>query len=131
MSDKWLSWGGERAFFRPAYRWDARPVHNLLDCARTIANFFQRVWRYRAWLANDAEFDWMYLAEIIETKLRAMADHFAKHGMVTDAPQMVAECREAADILARLGDYTKSHEETERDRARFGELMAHIEWWWD
>lgn len=116
------------------------------------------VWRYRNWLANDADFAWVFLAEIMERKLRAMADCFERGKIVERWEEMVTECREAADILHRMrgGDtgldrenrlgYTRYKDmtpaerrdlwdrvsvEEEADRRRFGELMAKLEWWWD
>jgi hypothetical protein len=100
-----------------------------------VKGFCTNVWRYRAWLVMDRDFDWAYLGHVIQMKLRFMADHFDTHKFYEGFEQDVVDLREAADVLERLmshpDEYYDNPQAHVNDRARFGELMSKIENWWD
>jgi hypothetical protein len=130
----------------------------LRDARRTVTRFCRNVWRYRRWLARDGDYDWAFLAEVMELKLGFMSAHFAEHRLDSNWEQTAADTREAAQILHRMRDddanYTR-HEEfgflryhemdeveknvfwdacreaEEKDRKRLGELMSRLDEWWD
>lgn len=141
------------------YEWNFYGIfRNLRWCCGLVPQFFRNAWRYRGWLAQDADFDWEYLAEVMERKLRYMSAHFRAHNTTERSEQNADECGEAAGILAlmrggesglelenrfgydRYAEMTPDEQrqmwegvraEEEKNRKRFGELLTKLEWWWD
>jgi hypothetical protein len=65
--------------------------------------FFHRVWRYRRILARDYDFDWVPMAQLMELKLRAMADCL-EHNYHVNGKRDARQCRVAASLCRRLID---------------------------
>lgn len=138
------------------YRWSRRPFANIASiCGDLFVNLPRNIYRYLPWLLHDADFDWEFLGEVMEIKLRAMSNRFADAKIVEDWEEMASETKEAADILARMRDddpirdrhgqdryeafsaderaefYARVNADQEADKKRFGELMSKIQCWWD
>lgn len=142
--------------FSVPWRWSRRPFANLASiCGDVFVTLPRNLRRYLPWLLHDADFDWEFLGEVMEIKLRAMSVRFAEAKVVESWEEMAAETKEAADILARMRDddsilarhgydryesfasdekremWERVRADQEADRKRFGELMSKIECWWD
>lgn len=71
----------------------------FVEPLRLFKRFLYNTWRYRNWLAKDRDFDWEYLAMIMQVKLTYMAKHFREHQMISRWEEIASECEEAAQIL--------------------------------
>lgn len=141
-------------FFRPPYRLTSISGfwRNVRDIFRTAFIVFPRnVWRYRGWLANDQDWDWCYLAEVMAIKLDRMGKLFAEKGNLERSQETAKECRDLAAVIERLRtedyiDFDRYWEMTEEQRSAMydkgrrqekedveflGNAMKRIQWWWD
>lgn len=110
--------------------------HDLAHGIRNLIAWFPLVWRDRDW-------DWVFLARIMEFKLRRMSSaastHWATDGSEQDAQHMLR----CADILAELvNDYPqecttladfKAHEKKlASQQALLGKIIGkRMRYWWD
>lgn len=100
----------------------------------SIGNFFRRAWIYREWLAYDQDWDWSYLADIMERKLRRMDDALT-NGFPVDS-RAGRECRIAAHLLKRLreDDYDLNammNKVPQHDQVLLGKLIGKkLRHWW-
>lgn len=145
-----------RKLFSAPYLWSRRPFANIASiCGDWFITLPCNLWRYLPWLLHDADFDWGFLGEVMEVKLRAMSERFSDAKIVESWEMMASETKEAADILARMRDedsilsrhgydryesftgdekremWQRVSADQEVDRKRFGELMSRIQCWWD
>lgn len=108
----------------------------LSDKFSKTVNFVQRAWTYRAWLSTDKDFDWYWLAWVMELKLRRMSSVLANGYHVT-REQDAKECQIAAHILYRLrmDIYTvpqMRNKVPENDARLLGRLIGRkMRCWWD
>lgn len=105
------------------YKWTRRPWENIShlwhDLTNGIANlvrWFPLVWRDRDW-------DWSYMAQMMEYKLNRMSDTFSKYGHHKNNKLDAKRCRICAILLRRLLD-DEYYELAGGARAR--EDMAHL-----
>lgn len=68
--------------------------YSLKEGLRNILYWFPIIW-------EDRDFDWEYLAKIMEWKFRKMS-HYFETGIVTDSPQISKELLTCAELLKRL-----------------------------
>jgi hypothetical protein len=140
--------------FRIPYKWSRRPWSNIsfmwYDLTHGIANVIR--WIPVIW--HDEDYDWAYLARIMEYKLRRMSKD-TKNWHVVGAEKDGREMLVCAELLRRLqrgwmGYWTNAEkrfgesfekakyigklaEEQEReDKALLGRIIGrHLNHWWD
>ena len=90
--------------FRVPYRWLPKTIWpNLRSMGIDIQIGVRNLWRWAPVIWFDADFDWEFLAALMETKLRWMAksaEHWAAQGAERDRRQMLV----CAEVLRRLRD---------------------------
>lgn len=97
----------------------------------------KNVVRWTPVIWRDADFDWDFLAQIMEYKLRRMAKCFDEYGHHIGSKRDAKECRMAAELLKRLQEdryfwnagYDPKTWETKSDRekthiCKHADLMA-------
>ena len=75
---------------------------NPYRLARKIGHFLDNFWNYREILWHDQDFDYGYLLDMIELKLKRMGNHFSKHGITVDSRRVARECRVASELCRRI-----------------------------
>jgi hypothetical protein len=135
---------------RIPYRWTWHTFHKNIwsvvdDIYRGIANVIR--WAPVIWY--DADFDWDYLANVMEYKLRRMANWFDEWGNHVNAEHDARQMRVCAELLKRLRDddywenakirfgataqaskYAGRH--AANDQAYLGKTIGkHLRCWWD
>jgi hypothetical protein len=124
---------------------------------RDLRYGIRNLWRWLPLIWKDRDWDWEYLSTIMKFKIGNMADSIEEYGNLERTDRTVAELRELAALLDRLGgalyeggmsdwvDQSFIHASLEEQRLmyrivegrnkltsyRFGNRMSNIEWWWD
>ena len=132
--------------FRPPYRWAAAPLNNLRCCWYDFTNGIRQLLRWIPIIWFDADFDWEYLAALMEAKLRWMAadcDRWPTARAELDKRQMLV----CAALLKRLraDDYFENaersmpgpvaakhaHQMQQSDKLYLGLVLGkHLNYWW-
>lgn len=95
----------------------------MRDLIYDIRMGLRNLWRWR-FLWRDEDFDWAYLAEIMERKLRWMAEYHESDGVTVSRHRKARQMRIAAQCLRRMHEeqYTDKASEIyiDRDKRRWG-----------
>lgn len=99
----------------------------------------RKVYRWLPIIWRDQDFDWDFLAGILEHKMRNMAIHFAQLGVAQDSPRVAKQLLICAELLRRLRADDSSdvqfwqHEARMRgwERMLGREIGRHLRSWWD
>jgi hypothetical protein len=133
--------------FRFPYRWLPRTLWpNLRSSFYDVTNGIRNIIRWTPVIWFDADFDWEYLAAIMEQKLRWMVqntEHWHHEGADKQHQEMLA----CAEAIARLRDdnyFTEAlvghstreaiqiaAQKTRADEKLFSKLLQGMRWWWD
>jgi hypothetical protein len=143
-----LALKGDRVF-RPPYRWLPRTIiPNLHSCWLDVYHGFRNIRRWLPILWFDSDFDWEFLARIMEAKLRWMAEN-TTHWHVAEADRSRRQMVVCSELLRRLredayldnarrffGDqpeaYRASRRQARNDMAYFGRIVGkYLTHWWD
>lgn len=125
------------------YRWMPRTVgKNLRYAARSIYHGVKNIIRWTPIVWDDADFDWEYLARIMEYKMRRMVKHF-----IVGSERYAHQLTICAELLKRLrdDDYPsrdpRPHDRLwadhwiymeRQDQRMLGEIIGkHLCSWWD
>lgn len=120
--------------FRVPYRWLPRTfftnIHWMwLDIKYGVYNIIR--WTPVIW--HDADFDWEYLAHVMEYKLRRMSKNFDDNKRHVGYEKTVRECLVCAELLKRMtsgagGVYYKNAAARYPDKGkRWADLITHTE----
>jgi hypothetical protein len=136
--------------FRVPYRWTTSTIWpNIRSCWWDMKNGVYNLWRWLPLIWFDADFDWEYLAEIMEFKLRNMAEHETRYGHHVGSALDAERQRICAELLRRMRE-DAYHENAVRrfgnntiaaefaikhqraDQKYLGILLGkHLASWWD
>jgi len=112
---------------------------NPIALVRKISRFARNILAYRKVLWHDRDFDYSYLLEVMELKLRRMSRHFDEHAIVVDSDKIARECLVAAELCRRLledeyglkdvlnGNYRKRYDLYYLSRLMSRKMFC----WWD
>lgn len=110
---------------------------HLRDIKRGISN----LWKWRKIIYRDRDWDWAYMYELLEYKMRCMAKYHEDYGQVVSSPHIASDLRRAADLLHRIRreDYpwsSNTYEDIEaqmkEDETELWELVRlRSRTWWD
>jgi len=90
--------------FRVPYRWLPRTAwSNIRWIVGDILSGFVNVWRWLPVIWLDADYDWCYLAKIMEYKLSRMAKVF-DNGHLVNHDRCAKQTRTCAALLRRLDE---------------------------
>lgn len=136
--------------FRFPYRWTWGTVwRNLRFAHADISNGVRNLIRWAPVIWFDCDFDWSYLATMMEKKLRWSADLEERCGHHVGSKLDARQMRVCADILKRLmedqyyenavkrfGETTTaakfSHEHSKSDQRYLGLILGkYLTHWWD
>ncbi len=70
-------------------------IYRLRRGIRNLIRWFPIIWR-------DADWDWEFLARIMETKLRWMADHHERCGVALGRARDIRQMRVCTELLRRM-----------------------------
>lgn len=104
--------------FRIPYRWD-RPrtfCKNVWWIITDIRDGICNVFRWSKVIWFDSDYDWEYLAEVMEYKLRRMSKGFKEHGHHVNADLDAHRMLVCAELLKRL----REDEYWQNAQIRFG-----------
>lgn len=88
--------------FRVPYLWLPRTIWpNLQSCWWDVVYGVRNLWRWLPVIWFDADFDWDHTAQILEIKLRRLADHMA-NGHHLRGARDAKQARTCAELLKRL-----------------------------
>lgn len=139
------------AIWRVPYRWLPRTFwKNIRSMAEDIFYGIRNVMRWTPVIWFDADFDWEYLAVVMEYKLNRMADAL-KDGHHVGSEIDARRCRVCAQLIARLrggivdyadnakkffGDTSfavkRAGEQQKADKRYLGLLIGkYLDHWWD
>jgi len=98
------------------YRWTLGTIipnlksfyHQTIYGIENIIRWFPLIWRDRWW-------DWSYLADMMEYKLRHDAEQFEKRGMSISSKRDARRMRICAELLRRLSNETASEQRLTRE----------------
>ena len=127
--------------FKTYYRWSWGTAH--LNIRAYCRDFYYGVQNLVKWLPliwHDRDWDWEYLAKIMEFKLRNMSKGFARYGTHSRADKDARDTLICAELLKRLiADNDdgitvfKNHiERMESWEKEFGRIIGKkMRYWWD
>lgn len=132
------------------YRWTRRTLwSNLSGGWFDITNGFRNLWRWIPIIWYDADYDWEYLAAVMEFKLRAMSKRAGDARIVMSWHDTERRCLICAELLKRLraDDYFENAQirfgntgmavkhanaVSKHDKRYLGELIGkYLDYWWD
>jgi hypothetical protein len=136
--------------FRVPYRWlPSTILPNLQSCWWDIRDGVRNLWRWLPVIWFDCDWDWCYLAELMEVKLRRMAEHEERRGHHVTSLLDAKRQRVCAELLRRLreDDYFRNAErrfghtglaadfamqQRRADQRYLGVLLGkYLTHWWD
>ena len=87
------------------YRWlPSTFFANISWFFYSIRRGVKNIIRWTPIIWGDEDFDWEYLAKIMETKMRWMSKHIKKYDRVVDGGEIAKELLICAELLKRLTD---------------------------
>jgi hypothetical protein len=119
-----------------------RLFRTLLHGLRNLIRWFPLVWK-------DADWDHIFLLELMEQKMTWMAEYHEQHGHTVSAPRTARQLRVAARLCARIrrdkyydnavASGASVHDALESaalvqkmDKYLLGKVLArHVDTWWD
>jgi len=107
------------------------------DTLRNIKYGIQNFWKYKTLIWKDRDWDWCYLYQLQEFKLREMANLQRKYGICFSSEILASEMIEAANCLERLcedsysEDYAECLSMAKEDLKKFCKIFEEKskEWW--
>jgi len=115
-----------------AYRWLPRTIlPNLYLFAYDIYIGIRNIIRWTPVIWYDRDYDWAYLAGIMEYKLRRMSKLFKEHGHHVNSDRDALETLICAELLHRLIEDDNRRQNDwycKEFGRRLGKYMLH---WWD
>lgn len=90
--------------WRTPYRWRYKPLTNIRWIFGDILGGIRNVIRWTPVIWFDADFDWEYLAAIMEYKLRRMSKGFQESQITVGAEKHARQTMVCAALLRRLRD---------------------------
>ena len=127
------------------YRWMFRTI--IPNILWTISDFFHGLYNIIRWVPviwNDRDFDWAYLAKVMEYKLGRMSGNFKEYGCHVGNEKDVRRMMVCAELLNRLR--TEKHDTlpVTRHNIKYGNLRdqyyqeylgkmigKHLRCWWN
>jgi hypothetical protein len=118
--------------FTIPYKWSRCPLKNIGWIFYSIRRGVRNLIRWFPVIWMDEDFDWAYLAGIMETKFRFMAED-AKTWNNVGSEKQRKELLECAELLARIIDDVGKNEEIMKAwQERLGYLISRkLRRWWD
>jgi len=131
------------------YRWMPSTVgKNLRYASLSIISGVSNIIRWTPIIWDDADFDWEFLARIMEYKMRRMAKHHATHNLVVGAERYARQLTTCAELLKRLREddypnrgprrpYDRAWADhwtymVEQDKVLLGNMIGkYLNHWWD
>lgn len=122
---------------------------NILYIPNLLGYFFKNLKRYFNFLWTDRDWDWAYLAAILETKLHYMAESTENYGCHTTSKRNAKRMRICVHLLRRLQEedyldralkvipnygcaYKLSENIAKQDSEMlFGIMSKHLKEWWN
>lgn len=114
------------------YNWYPRTIlPNLYWFAYDVYSGIKNIIRWTPVIWNDQDFDWAYMASIMEYKLRRMHKLFKTHGHHINSEKDAQKMLICAELLHRLIE--DNHDKQSNQYCKdFGILMGkHMLSWWD
>jgi hypothetical protein len=81
-----------------------RFITAIEDLLRNIKYGIQNFWKYKTLIWKDRDWDWCYLYQLQEFKLREMANLHRVYGICFSSEILASEMIEAANCLQRLSE---------------------------
>jgi hypothetical protein len=144
MADRWSSKGRkeEMKIFKIPYRWlPSTIIPNLLSMKDDVVIGIKNIFRWIPVIWFDRDFDWSYLASIMEYKLRRMSSNFNKYGHHVSSKKDAKRMIICAELLKRLiseeyFEKTTSFKQQEKLGDYYQEYLAsllgkHLRSWWN
>jgi hypothetical protein len=136
--------------FQISYKWSKRPWSNISSMWYDLTHGIANVIRWTPVIWHDEDYDWAYLARIMEYKLRRMSND-TKDWHVSGAEKDGREMLVCAELLKRLqrgcvgywknakknfGDNLYAVEQAQDQQNVDGKLLGkiigrHLTHWWD
>ena len=106
--------------------------YNIRRGIRNIIRWLPIVWK-------DEDYDWEYLARIMEVKMRWMSDHFKDYPIVADSKEMSKELLICIELIKRLrkdsfagNTYKEKDANAQRHQEMLGRIIGRkLRCWWD
>lgn len=120
--------------FNIHYRWLPRTIFpNLKQCFRSVHYGIENLIKWFPIIWNDRDWDWYYLAAMMEFKIRNMAGRFEKWGHYVGYEKDVKNMLECAELLKRLmKDDDNDWKKGDEYQRQLGKLLGkHLRSWWD
>jgi hypothetical protein len=107
-------------------------LYSIKRGLRNIVRWLPVIW-------HDEDYDWDYLAKVMEVKMKWMSKHFKDNARVVDSIQMSKELMICSELLRRLREDNfngKDYNETELITKHHQEMLGNIigkklRHWWD
>jgi hypothetical protein len=116
-----------------------RFITAIEDLLRNIKYGIQNFWKYKTLIWKDRDWDWCYLYQLQEFKLREMANLHRVYGICFSSEILASEMIEAANCLKRMcedsydeDDFMLNHFQAEEDLKKFCKIFEEkSKGWWD
>jgi hypothetical protein len=77
-------------------------IKTLSDIFNKLKLGIHNFWRYRKVIWEDRDWDYYFLLELVETKLRFMSEYHRKYGITVNADKYADQMAKAAELIRLL-----------------------------